>query len=274
MLKTENAPTSSSRLFRTGGYFVMHSPGSRIVFDFGPLGYLSTAAHGHADALSLTGTINRSLDLVDPGTYAYQEGGKWRQFFRGTSAHNSLVVDGLNQSELMGSFLWGRKAKSRLLGLESGSEFDLVVAEHDGYKEINVIHRRMVLFLKPDCIAIKDQLLGHGIHTFEQLWHFLPGVIVNVEGSWVRIQGRRIDYAFLQLGDINASFDVVEGQESPIQGWYSPHYYQKDPAPVLRYFGQANLPASFTTVFIPVELSSGDHWIEKQTKLQSLLNKY
>lgn len=273
-LQPGEGKVQSSRLFQEGGYAVMRSPGSRIVFDFGSLGYLSTAAHGHADALSLTGTINRSVDLVDPGTYAYQEGGKWRQFFRGTSAHNTLVVDGLNQSEMLGTFLWGRKAKARLLVWNSGNEFDLVVAEQDGYKGIGVIHRRIVLFLKPDCIAIKDQLVGDGTHTYEQLWHFFPGVRVQIEGHWVRICGRGMEYAFLQLEDLNASLDIVEGQEFPIQGWFSRQYGQKEPAPVLRYVGQANLPTSFTTTFIPLNVFKGDGWLEIKAKLQSLLKYY
>ncbi len=62
----------------------MRSPGSRLIFDCGPFRLLSTAAHGHADALSLTGVLDCSLELVDAVTLpAYQEGGEWRAVFPG-----------------------------------------------------------------------------------------------------------------------------------------------------------------------------------------------
>ncbi len=252
----------------------MRSPGSRLIFDCGPLGYLSTAAHGHADALSLTGVLDRSLELVDAGTFAYQEGGEWRQFFRGTSAHNCLLVDDLNQSEILGTFLWGRKAKVRALFWNSNNEFDLVVAEQDGYLDLGIAHRRAVLFFKPDCLVIKDQLSGKGNHVFEQLWHLLPGVLAHVEENYIKIQGDGQEYAFLSLDGPTTQMEVIEGQVTPIQGWFSARYGEKVPAPALQYSVRENLPAIITTAFIPVGVIRGDGWLEKKAKLLSLVKDY
>jgi uncharacterized heparinase superfamily protein len=264
----------SSQLFREGGYAVMRAPGSRLIFDCGPIGYLSTAAHGHADALSLVGVIDRSLVLAEAGTYAYQEGGEWRKYFRGTSAHNSLVVDGLNQSEILGPFLWGRKAKARLMVWKPGNEFDLAVAELDGYLDLGIVHRRAVIFYKPDCIAIKDRLSGKGMHAFEQLWHFLPGVQVRVEENYVRVHSDGHDYAFLRLDGSDAKMEVIEAQDMPIQGWFSARYGEKEPAPVLRCSARENLPAGLFTAFIPMDVFRGDGWLERKAKLLSLLKDY
>jgi hypothetical protein len=53
--------------------------------------------------------------LIDAGTYAYHEDPAWRDHFRSTPAHNTLTLDGRNQSEIQGAFLWGRKARSRFV---------------------------------------------------------------------------------------------------------------------------------------------------------------
>jgi hypothetical protein len=66
--------------------------------DHGPLGYLSIAAHGHADANAVTLSLDDRPILVDPGTYLYYSCGKWRDWFRGTRAHNTLNVQGADQS--------------------------------------------------------------------------------------------------------------------------------------------------------------------------------
>ncbi len=84
----------------------------RLVVDAGPLGYRSIAAHGHADALSFTLSVGGLEFLVDPGTYAYHTQGAWRQYFRGTAAHNTVRVDGQDQSESGGNFMWLRKARA------------------------------------------------------------------------------------------------------------------------------------------------------------------
>ena len=98
-----------------GGYIVMGGEGCHLVFDAGPLGYLGIAAHGHADALSFCLAIDDAWWLVDPGTYAYHSAPEWRSYFRGTSAHNTIRVNGNDQSQMGGAFMWLRKAHATVL---------------------------------------------------------------------------------------------------------------------------------------------------------------
>ena len=51
--------------------------------------------------------------LIDPGTYAYHTQRPWRDYFKGASAHNTVRVDGLDQSVSGGNFLWTRHARAR-----------------------------------------------------------------------------------------------------------------------------------------------------------------
>ena len=66
-----------------------------LVADAAPLPFLSIAAHGHADCLSFVLSLGGVQVLVDPGTYCYHSDPKWREYFKGTSAHNTVRVDGV-----------------------------------------------------------------------------------------------------------------------------------------------------------------------------------
>ena len=80
--------------------------------DGGPHGFLSIAAHAHADALSVEVRYGGVDILADPGTYCYHGDPAWRSYFRSTIAHNTLEIDGRNQSVEGGPFLWLRHADS------------------------------------------------------------------------------------------------------------------------------------------------------------------
>ena len=96
----------------------------RLIVDAGPLGYTNIAAHGHADALSFTLSIAGLEFLVDPGTYAYHTQKKWRDYFRGTSAHNTVRVDKQDQSVGGGNFMWLEKAVAECEEWAPGEDID------------------------------------------------------------------------------------------------------------------------------------------------------
>ncbi|MCD6041071.1 MAG: Heparinase family protein, partial [Burkholderiales bacterium] len=116
-LDTEKTRLPLRQAFPEGGYFIIgcgfDSPQEiRVVADAGPLGFRAAAAHGHADALSFTLSAGGRELLIDPGSYAWHTQAAWRRYFRGTAAHNALRIDGLDQSEPGGRFLWLEKARA------------------------------------------------------------------------------------------------------------------------------------------------------------------
>ncbi|MGH8747056.1 MAG: alginate lyase family protein, partial [Burkholderiales bacterium] len=163
------------RAFADGGYYVLGQDFGaprevKLVADAGPLGYLSIAAHGHADALAFTLCAGGREILIDPGTYAYHRHGRWRDYFRGTAAHNTLRVDRQDQSLAGGSFLWLRHARARCELLESDACRDLFVGAHDGYLRLRdpVLHRRRIEFDKlASRIEVHDTLECAGEHFVE-----------------------------------------------------------------------------------------------------------
>ena len=109
------APLKKSIYLKESGYAVLKDKDIHSVLDIGNLGYLSIVAHGHSDALSLCLNYKNKEFLVDPGTYSYHTKEKWRNYFKGTSAHNTVMVDNLNQSVIGGNFMWLGKAERQKL---------------------------------------------------------------------------------------------------------------------------------------------------------------
>ncbi|MDX2103832.1 MAG: alginate lyase family protein, partial [Alphaproteobacteria bacterium] len=121
------------RCFADGGYSVARrSLAGRIavlVADHGPLGFLSIAAHGHADATAVWMSLDDQPVFIDAGTYAYHAEPGSRDRFRATDVHNCLCIGGQSSSDPAGDFNWRRKARS---WREAGEIWSL---RHDGYQE-------------------------------------------------------------------------------------------------------------------------------------------
>lgn len=231
------------RTFPDGGYTVLGSrlgtPDEiRIVADAAPLGYLSIAAHGHADALAFTLSVAGRPILIDPGTYSYHTERLWRDYFRGTSAHNTVCVDGRDQSEIGGNFMWLRKASSRLLRAELGGARDVWEAEHDGYRNLGdpVTHRRRLeLDHASGCLTVWDRLDCKGRHSATVNWHFSPEVDVSLHPGGVvtaRVPGILVT---LTMPDGGPEPTLLNGSLEPVAGWFSPAFGVKLPTSTLAW---------------------------------------
>ncbi len=155
-----SAPPEGTRTFPDGGLTVWRRSGPDgdllLAFDHGPLGCLSIAAHGHADALAIWLHWGEEDVLVDPGMHLYHADAALRSDLRGTTAHNTLTLDGRDQSRIVGPFAWARHARARLISASS----DAAEAQHDGYRQaFGLLHRRRVR-RDGDEILIEDRLIG------------------------------------------------------------------------------------------------------------------
>lgn len=138
-----------------------------ILCDAGPFGALS-AGHSHSDTLSLVVTQGAEELLIDSGTCTYVSDPALRAAFRGSSAHNTLRIDGLDQATPRNSFAWLTPPEVRVLAWNSGAGRDHLDAtcSYAGFT-----HRRTILFLKPDVLLVLDRVRGEGEHEIEQFWH-------------------------------------------------------------------------------------------------------
>ena len=69
--------------------------------------------HSHADTLSLVLRQGQEQILIDPGTYTYVADPLWRDRFRGTAAHNTVRIDGLDQGIPSGTLCLADAARCR-----------------------------------------------------------------------------------------------------------------------------------------------------------------
>lgn len=251
---------SPSRAFPASGYAVMRSDwqseAHQLILDAGPLGCPVSGAHGHADLLSIQCTAFGEEYLVDPGTFCYTPSPAWRNHFRGTAAHNTVRIDRQDQAEPAGPFSWQMRPSARMSAWESTATHDFVDATHDGYARLSqpVTHRRRVLFVKPRGWVVVDDLVGTGEHHVELRFHFSPRHVRLDAGNWTRAQGRHGRGLWLRpVAPIALAGEILEGQQEPIDGWISPGYGVRRPAPVVVFSAVTTLPLRMATVILPVE---------------------
>jgi Heparinase II/III-like protein/Heparinase II/III N-terminus len=217
--------------------------------DGGPHGYLSIAAHAHADALSVEVRYGGVEILADPGTYCYHGDPAWRSYFRSTIAHNTAEIGGRSQSGDGGPFLWLQHARAREVDGADSGRITSWTAEHDGYLSLRppVRHRRTVrLDREARAITIIDAIGGG--HDVRLAFHFGPEVEAELDGSTVRLRWPGDDTpteARMQLPS-QLRWSLHRGETDPILGWYSPGLGQR--VPTFTALGQGTqLPGAVLT---------------------------
>ncbi len=203
-----------SRLFPDAGIAAMVSGENQIIVDAGPFGPWRSG-HSHADTLSIVARSGDDEILIDPGTYTYC--GPERDWFRGTGAHNTIRIDGLDQAAAAGPFAWRNPPQVQILSWTTSSQLDVLDAE---CRYFGFIHRRRVEFQKPDALLVTDDILGPpGEHDVEQLWH---------------------------LGSLDARERLIAGRLDAelLDSWRSRTFGEKHPAPLLRVHRRSQLAAA------------------------------
>jgi hypothetical protein len=217
------------------GYFVSRSPGGvQVVMHAGPHGYMN-GGHAHADALSMTATLRDKPLLIDPGTGVYTADRLLRDQFRSTKSHNTVTLDGRNQSLPDGPFHWKNRAVTTPLVWHAGDGFDYFEAAHDGYNPFE--HRRHVMSIHDDLLIVMDLIRINGglqpgdAHAAASHWHIDPRWAVRLG------QGR----ATLSWGDAQVQLFAPAGQIGHFTadaeaglGWYAPVYGRVEPGSTLR----------------------------------------
>lgn len=245
---------ATSKAFQSGGIYLFndHEPPQQLMIDAGPQG-TGHSGHGHADALSVRFSFDGRRFLVDPGTYCYISGGKERNWFRGTGAHNTLRVDNLDQAVAEGPFAWSSIPHVNAETWLNGQTFDFFIGSHDGYRRLAdpVLHRRSVFHVKGGLWFVQDGVEGQASHLLESFWHFAPQLEVREERGIILAQSsdadknmKRACVALLIDRKSVWTTEIVEGLVSPAFGL-------KQVAPVLRASANALLPEDCGVLLLP-----------------------
>ena len=149
------------------------------ILDVGKVGPDHVPGHGHADTLTFEWSLAGQRVVVDTGTSLYGESPE-RLRQRGTAAHNTVVVDDQDSSEVWRGFRVARRAYPRDVMVDVLSEPWRVSAAHDGYRRLSgrVIHRRRWEFA-PNSLLVADRLEGKH-DTALARFHFHPHIEVSL----------------------------------------------------------------------------------------------
>lgn len=248
----------ASRSFPRGGYVVMRDAwrhdAHQLIMDAGPIGCPHSAGHGHADLLSIQCAAFGHPVLVDAGTYCYTQDPAWREYLRGTFAHNTATIDGMGQAATAGPFRWRTRPAARLNVWHTQPDADYADAEHDAFLSLTggVRHRRRVLFAKPDFWVVVDDFTGGGVHEVRLHYQFAPAAQLRQLGGWslatLAAGPGLIARVFAPVG---VTSTVRSGALDPLSGWVSEGYGKRVPAPLLDYRVTSDLPLRLVTLLVP-----------------------
>ena len=188
-----------THLENSGYLRIQHGPMTALI-DAAPVGPDYLPAHGHADTLSFELSLFGQRVLVNSGTSHYGiDAERLRE--RGTAAHNTVVVDGLDSSEVWGSFRVARRALPALLSITQQEHQIIVDASHGGYRHLpgrNIHRRRWVV--ADDSMIIEDEITG-SFNSAEARFHLHPYIKIDEyhsrDGRVVLFlqDGQRVEFA-------------------------------------------------------------------------------
>jgi uncharacterized heparinase superfamily protein len=191
------------------GYVRLSNGDAVVLADIGPLGPDYLPAHGHADTLSFELSLNGRRVVVNGGTSLYGSNPE-RYAQRSTAAHATLCLDGVDSSEVWGSFRVARRA--RVSGARAGSDGVARWAEgsHDGYSRLpgRPLHHR-AWFLEPGSLVVRDRVEGGGWHEARVVFPLGLGLVAHRDRSGIiRVLdagGERV-IAIFSFGTIGTTF--------------------------------------------------------------------
>jgi hypothetical protein len=247
------APDSTARSFEVGGYFIQRSgwgdTGTAfakeryLIFDCGPLG---DGGHGHYDMLNVEIAAGGRPLVVDPGRYTYhadEAGGPWRRWFKGTAAHNTVTVDGLDQAPYRSGppkaplprAIFGGRSTHPLLDMMWG---EAVSPCYDA------LHQRRIIFVAGEYWIIEDRLTAATPHRYDLRFHLAPDPRRRTTvqgGAQPAAAGPGVALVF------GAGHDLALEE-----GWVSTQYGIKEAAPVVVATEHDRTTARFITLVAPL----------------------
>ena len=250
--KKGTKPKSRNIFFENAGKTIMRSSWgdesnfSNQTYLFFNIGAYRTI-HSDYDALNFI-LYSKGRDLiVDSGLYSYEKS-ELKEYFDGTLAHNTVVVDD----------------KDQFAGAVSKGDFyedDNIVqqsASHDLY--LGVSHYRNISLIGSDDVFIVDKLASNENHDYKQMFHLAFDLSFTQEGTTLYVtdsSGQDVMQIKQVAVSDSSSLNIVSGQENPLEGWCSNKYEEKEPCNSISYRQQGTEAFYFTHIHIGVREDSG-----------------
>ena len=241
-------PSQRHASFHVSGYHVQRSGWGEgttpyehehfLIFDCGPLG---DGGHGHYDLLNVEIAAGGLPLVVDPGRYTYsEEPPNLRRWFKGTAAHNTVCVDGLDQTPYRRGRPEGPVAEGRLLGRLTRPGLDLLAGEARS-PAYEAVHTRVIAFVADRYWIVEDRLRGERAHRYDLRFHLGSQALdhTSIGPHSVRAPGLGLVFA------PGASLELE-------RGWVAPSYGSRLEAPVVSAVLEGVADAAFVTLVAPL----------------------
>lgn len=233
--KAENTSGESMTALDNSGYYIIKDENNMCVIDCGSISPDYQPGHTHCDILSYELAIDGCLVIVNSGLHDYENSVE-RRYCRSTKAHNTVEIDGREQSEMWGQFRVARRATILSASLTKKQDGRCVFKGSyspywSGKKDI--VHSRKVKYSNKQW-AISDAVSGKGVHSVNNFIHLHPDVnCVEENGEYFLIKGVN-KLARITFSDaVNINLEV---------GWYYPEFGVKRRNMVLRLSNNGLLP--------------------------------
>ena len=241
---------------------------------------------GHADQLHVD-LWWRGINIAkDAGTYLYNGPLPWKNSLARTAVHNTIMIDGADQMRHAGRFLWLDWAQASIIDYDRSRQdsYDRLVAQHDGYRRINLTHRRAIEYqnrewiIKDDILPLlpnvpqpHDQPIGRP-HNIDLHW-LVPDWPWEIENNtdkstialrllsphgWIKLEIKSHTFSNSSCNLIPLALHIyhrgipIYGTDRPIPilGWVSPTYGYKYPALSIQANTTANIPLTLVSRWI------------------------
>lgn len=237
----EISTTSDTLLYlKESGFCRIEKNNAILIADIGSVKPDYIPGHAHAGTLSFELCIAQQKILTNSGISCYGENSQ-RYFQRSTAAHNAIVINQQNSSEVWGSFRVGRRARTSDVAVTEINDTMQISAIHDGYRHLSgsPLHRR-TWSMQAGKLLIKDEILGSGEHEICQIFHLHPDVQIE----------QKAEYEWL-LKNSGAQAKIILDKTTKVfleNSFYYPEFGKAQPKFTLLTRANFDLPVTLLTL--------------------------
>jgi len=224
--------------FPQSGYYLWQSPDGqeKMIVDAGTPSVEYNSAHAHCDLLSYELRLEGRPFIVDAGVHGYG-GDRFREYCRSTRAHNTVMFDGREQSEVWGTFRMARRAEplaAEARGDEQTWNFRASFVRYDG----SVVHERRIHRSAGGDWTIADIARQGEVSKAVSFIHLHPDVDARKAGRTgvlCSCGNRQVLIEPFADEGVQANTQIITGSEKPIQGWHFPDFGIAQPSATIQF---------------------------------------
>jgi hypothetical protein len=256
---TTYEPSACHAAYPYGGYWIMRCGLAYVLIRCGDVGVGGVGSHAHNDALSFEFACSGQPLVIDPGSYVYTADPVERNRFRSTAFHSTLQIDGAEQNPISEECLFAMNdlRRAEALAWEGSRGGNAVfVGRHHGFDQLDTpaTHtRRFELDGERNALTITDTVESAGQHDLE--WTF-PLAPCDVWASADRVVARFTSGVALEIASERLDFRID-------QGWFSPSYGRRTPAPFVRARKRSYPMLDVTTITLTARVETPTSILEQ-----------